>query len=153
MSKISPNYQLKRKLVMCVCLLKILLCIILAALSHVITKYIVDHTANINTLTPSQRSTVETIATVDIIVSSVIGILFQLLGLIGAWKENVCLSITYGVVNAIGAFFAVVMCFLAPLYIISTLLALGTATIVVLFIIDLRKMKNGLDGTAQLYYA
>ena len=59
MSNVPPSYQLKRKLVMGVCSLNILVCIIMAALSHVITKYIVDHTANINTLTPSEKSTVE----------------------------------------------------------------------------------------------
>lgn len=96
----------------------------------------------------------QTIATVGVIIGSIFGILFQLLGLIGAWKENVCLTITYGVLTAIGAIYDIIQCFSAPFYIPSTLLAVGTTVIVFLFVAELRKMRNGPSaGGAQPYYA
>ena len=74
--------------------------------------------------------------------SSVVAILFQLIGLIGAWKEHFCLSCTYAVLAVLGLIYACVNAFgTGGVYWGSWVVSLVVTITAVLFTIDLRKIQ------------
>ena len=77
-----------------------------------------------------------------LIAASVIGILFQLFGFIGAWREHFCLTCTYTVLQVLGTISTFVNAFKYSPYWGSAVLSIIVSIVAILFLIDLRQIRN-----------
>ena len=77
-----------------------------------------------------------------VMVSCVIAILIQMLGLFGAWKEHFCMSCTYAILSALSFLFGIYGAIRSPSHWLSEVISLLVTIVAILFTIDLRRMRR-----------
>lgn len=148
------GYQIKRYSLMAFCVLSIIVYIIVAALSakiigevdQKITAELDNNPQNYPGLKEKDKKEVVDIThkvLIGVLVAfCVIGVLFQLLGVIAAWREHFCLAITYTVLHSLGLIQQLVQAFRNPVLFASFGYHLLVAIVAILFVIDLSKIRR-----------
>ena len=87
------------------------------------------------------------------IIGAILGILYQLMGLVGALKEHVCMMTFYAVLQILGTFSTAIGCFTFSVYFTPSLVwSVIGSVVIILFLRDLRAIKYG-PQPGQTYYA
>lgn len=155
------GYQIKRYFLMGLCVLSIIVLIVVAALSGKIIgeadKEIDAQLDQSNThITQKDREDIRDLSHKIIIgvliAACILGILFNLLGLIAAWKEHFCLAITYTVLHCLGLVQLFWQSVRRPVMFANFGFQFVVALVAILFVIDLSKIRRSrLNGPAQRY--
>lgn len=155
------GYQIKRYTLMGLTLLSILVLIIVAALSAKIVgemdKTIEDEVNHSSpSLNQEERERLRRLShnlIIGILIAGcVVGALFNLLGLIAAWREHFCLAITYAVLHSLGLLQLFWQSVRRPVLFANFGFQLLVAIVAILFVLDLAKIRRArLNAPGQRY--
>ncbi len=80
----------------------------------------------------------------------VISILFNLLGIMGAYKEHYCMTLTYAILMTLSTLGAIFNATEAPVYWLSFVLGLAITILAYAYARDLKTIRNQVFGTLEL---
>ncbi len=145
------GYQIKRITLMVFCALSILVFIVIAALSgkivgeadKAITSELDHNHPELNQKDKQQVADISHKLVIGILIAGcIVGILFQLIGLIAAWREHFCLAITYMVLQSLGLIREFVQALRNPVIFASFGFQLLVVIVALLFVLDLGKIRR-----------
>lgn len=137
-------FTLKKSVLLAFCAIDIIVYVVYAsAAKHFATKFISENSKvsqdNNSTTNSALSKDEELVTTIRLIVlGSLVGILFQAIGIIGAIRHNLCLSSTYSIAMTVGAVIAIVRSYNnLSRHWMNTVWSVAVATTALLFLWDL----------------
>jgi hypothetical protein len=87
-----------------------------------------------------------------LIAAAVICILFNLLGLMGAYKEHYCMTLTYAILMTLNTFGSINNAIKTPMYWCSFVLSLTITILAYAYASDLKTIRNQMFETPAFVY-
>ncbi|CAG2115645.1 unnamed protein product [Medioppia subpectinata] len=138
----TTAFRVKKWILFTFCCLSIVGTIIMAALASTIVDHYVDQNSDqFNDLTIDERQRLKSMAKVVIYVSTAYAILFNLLGLMGAYKEHYCMTVTYAILMTLGTLGSIGTAIQNPYYYTNTVIYLLVTILAFAFAYDLRRRR------------
>ncbi|XP_054155352.1 uncharacterized protein LOC128953851 [Oppia nitens] len=138
----TTSFRVKKWALFTFCVINIIVTVIIVNfIAHLVNDYY-ENNETFNRLSQEDRAKAKTFTISIIYVALGLGILFHLLGLMGAYKEHFCMTTTYAVLMTLGAIGSINRGVQSPYYTFNTVINFVVAVLAIAFAYDLYKRRQ-----------
>ncbi|XP_054155824.1 uncharacterized protein LOC128954271 [Oppia nitens] len=140
----TTSFRVKKWALFTFCAISIIAAVIMAGVTSLLVNAYYENNDAFNRLSQEDRATVKTFTISIIYVALALAILFDLLGLMGAYKEHFCMTTTYAVLMTLGSLGSIDQAVRNPYYSFNTVINFVVAVLAIAFAYDLYRRRQNL---------